>query len=67
MTRWKQERSPRWFYLTTGKWGTAQSGILMARFRNGMKDYAIGNEPVWEMFRTLHRDDEAAIRFFPQA
>lgn len=32
--------------------GTAQSGVLMARFKNGAKDYAIGNHPVWELFRT---------------
>jgi GT2 family glycosyltransferase len=37
------------------KMGTAEQGILMARFRNGAKDYAIGNHPVWELFRTVHQ------------
>ncbi len=32
--------------------GTAQGGMLAARFHNGAKDYAIGNHPVWELFRT---------------
>jgi hypothetical protein len=32
--------------------GTAQHGLLMARFRNGVKDYAFGNHPAWELFRT---------------
>ncbi len=35
--------------------GTAQHGVLVARFRNGTKDYAIGNHPVWELFRTVHQ------------
>jgi biofilm PGA synthesis N-glycosyltransferase PgaC len=35
--------------------GTAQHGILTAKFRNGAKDYAIGNHPVWELFRTVHQ------------
>lgn len=35
--------------------GTAQSGTLEARFRNGAKDYAIGNHPIWELFRTCYQ------------
>jgi hypothetical protein len=35
--------------------GTAQSGLLLARFKNGAKDYAIGNHPVWEIFRTAYQ------------
>jgi poly-beta-1,6-N-acetyl-D-glucosamine synthase len=35
--------------------GTAQHSILTAKFRNGAKDYAIGNHPVWELFRTVHQ------------
>lgn len=33
--------------------GTAQQGELSARLKNGAKDYAIGNHPVWEFFRCL--------------
>jgi glycosyltransferase involved in cell wall biosynthesis len=32
--------------------GTAQHGVLSARFKIGAKDYAFGNHPVWELFRT---------------
>jgi len=35
--------------------GTAQQGVLMARFKNGGKDYAIGNHPVWELSRTMYQ------------
>jgi glycosyltransferase involved in cell wall biosynthesis len=35
--------------------GTAQQGLLMARFRNGGKDYAIGNHPAWELFRAVYQ------------
>lgn len=31
--------------------GTAQRGALSARFRYGIKDYAFGNHPLWEVFR----------------
>lgn len=33
--------------------GTAQRGRLAARFKLGMKDYALGNGPIWEFFRAL--------------
>jgi glycosyltransferase involved in cell wall biosynthesis len=35
--------------------GTAQQGIIKARFLNGNKDYVIGNHPLWEMFRTTYQ------------
>jgi len=35
--------------------GTAQSGAFGARFRNGAKDYAIGNHPLWELFRACYQ------------
>jgi len=35
--------------------GTAQSGALTARFKRGAKAYAIGNHPVWELFRTVYQ------------
>jgi biofilm PGA synthesis N-glycosyltransferase PgaC len=35
--------------------GTAQDSLLMARFRNGRKDYIIGNHPVWELFRAIYQ------------
>jgi poly-beta-1,6-N-acetyl-D-glucosamine synthase len=35
--------------------GTAQRGRLMAKFRTGEKDYAIGNHPVWEVLRAAYQ------------
>ncbi len=35
--------------------GTAQHGITRARFRSGAKDYAVGNHPLWELFRTAYQ------------
>jgi biofilm PGA synthesis N-glycosyltransferase PgaC len=35
--------------------GTAQQGALKARFRMGVKDYSVGNDPLWELFRTLYQ------------
>jgi glycosyltransferase involved in cell wall biosynthesis len=35
--------------------GTAETGVLMARFKNGSKDYAIGNHPVWELARAAYQ------------
>lgn len=35
--------------------GTAEHGILMARFLYGAKDYAVGNHPIWELFRTVYQ------------
>jgi biofilm PGA synthesis N-glycosyltransferase PgaC len=35
--------------------GTAQDSLLMARFRNGRKDYVIGNHPLWELCRAAYQ------------
>ena len=35
--------------------GTAQRGLLMTRFRNGIKDYALGSHPLWELFRAAYQ------------
>jgi glycosyltransferase involved in cell wall biosynthesis len=35
--------------------GTAQRNRFSARFKLGMKDYALGNGPLWELFRTLYQ------------
>jgi biofilm PGA synthesis N-glycosyltransferase PgaC len=35
--------------------GTAQRSVIAARFRCGRKDYAVGNHPVWEVFRGLYQ------------
>jgi len=35
--------------------GTAQHGGLAAKFRTGVKDYSVGNHPVWELFRMVYQ------------
>jgi len=34
---------------------TAGQSVLKARFKLGAKDYAFGNHPLWELFRTLYQ------------
>ena len=35
--------------------GTAERGVLSARFRTGVKDYALGNHPLWQLFRVARQ------------
>jgi glycosyltransferase involved in cell wall biosynthesis len=35
--------------------GTAQHGRVLAKFKDGAKDYAIGNHPAWELFRSVYQ------------
>jgi hypothetical protein len=35
--------------------GTAQHGRIFAKFKDGAKDYAIGNHPAWELFRSAYQ------------
>jgi hypothetical protein len=35
--------------------GTAQRGGLAAKFRTGVKDYLVGNHPIWELFRMFYQ------------
>jgi poly-beta-1,6-N-acetyl-D-glucosamine synthase len=35
--------------------GTAGRSLLKSRFKLGMKDYLVGNHPIWECFRTVHQ------------
>jgi poly-beta-1,6-N-acetyl-D-glucosamine synthase len=35
--------------------GTAGRGLLKSRFKLGMKDYSVGNHPMWEVFRVVRQ------------
>jgi len=35
--------------------GTAQHGRILAKFKDGAKDYSIGNHPAWELFRSAYQ------------
>jgi len=52
MKGWRTRTFPEKVCLHHRTMGTAQSGVLSARFKNGAKDYAVGNHPLWEVFRT---------------
>lgn len=52
MKGWKTRTFTEKICLHHRLMGSAQSNVLLARFKNGAKDYAIGNHPLWELFRT---------------
>jgi glycosyltransferase involved in cell wall biosynthesis len=35
--------------------GTATQGSIRAKFKLGMKDYVVGNHPLWELARTIYQ------------
>ncbi len=37
------------------KMGTGNSSAMMTWFKQGEKDYFLGNHPLWESFRTLYQ------------
>jgi len=55
MKGWNTRTFTDKFCLHHRKRGTAQRGVLMAKFREGALDYALGSHPVWEMFRTVYQ------------
>ena len=42
-------------YLHHRHTGTAQQNVLMAKFKDGAKDYSVGSSPLWEIFRTAYQ------------
>ena len=55
MKGWKTRTFPEKSCFHHREMGTAQGGRLGARFRIGANDYAIGNHPLWESFRTAYQ------------
>ena len=55
MKGWKTRTFTDKVCLHHRQMGTAQDSVLMARFRNGRKDYVIGNHPIWELCRTAYQ------------
>lgn len=41
--------------------GTAGRGVMKSRFKMGIKDYSIGNHPIWECFRTVRQMSMAPL------
>ncbi len=55
MKGWKTRTFTEKVYIHHREMGTAQHGVLRARFKTGAKDYAFGNHPIWEMFRAIRQ------------
>ena len=51
MNGWKTRSFTEKVCLHHREMGTAQQGLLGSRFKIGIKDYKIGNHPLWELFR----------------
>lgn len=55
MSGWKTRTFTEKMCIHHREMGTAQSGVLRARYNYGVKDYAFGNHPVWELCRTMYQ------------
>ena len=55
MKGWNTETFTDKAFLHHRPTGTAQSSTLSARFKRGEKAYAMGNHPLWELFRTAYQ------------
>jgi poly-beta-1,6-N-acetyl-D-glucosamine synthase len=55
MKGWKTRTFTESVCIHHRQMGTAQYGAVKAKFRNGEKDYSVGNHPTWQAFRTLYQ------------
>jgi glycosyltransferase involved in cell wall biosynthesis len=55
MKGWKTRTFTDMVCLHKRPMGTVQSGPVQAKFKYGAKDYALGNHPVWELFRVAYQ------------
>jgi poly-beta-1,6-N-acetyl-D-glucosamine synthase len=55
MKGWKTRTFQGKEYLHHRQMGTAQQGILMAKFRDGAKDYSVGTHPLWVIVRSMYQ------------
>jgi len=55
MKGWKTRTFTEKILFHQRSFGSAQDGELMARFKGGAKDYAVGNHPLWELCRTAYQ------------
>jgi hypothetical protein len=55
MKGWKTRTFTEKVYLHHRATGTSQEALLIAKFRDGAKDYSVGNSPIWELFRTTYQ------------
>jgi glycosyltransferase involved in cell wall biosynthesis len=55
MKGWKTRTFTEKMGLHHRGFGTAEHGVLMSKFKYGVKDYATGNNVIWELFRTVYQ------------
>lgn len=55
MKGWKTRTFTEKAMLHHREMGTAQDGTLMAKFKLGAKDYALGSHWIWEVSRTIYQ------------
>ena len=55
MKGWKTRTFTEKTCLHHRKMGTGNTSAMMTWFRQGGKDYFLGNHPLWEIFRTLYQ------------
>lgn len=55
MRGWKTRTYTEKVCLHHREMGTAQRGAIGSKFKLGMKDYRIGNHPLWEIFRATYQ------------
>jgi biofilm PGA synthesis N-glycosyltransferase PgaC len=63
MSGWKTRTFTEKFCTHYRKIGTAQRGVLASRFKLGVKDYNVGNHPLWELFRALYQMTKSPLCF----
>ncbi len=63
MKGWKTRSYTDKFCLHHREMGTAQRSVLTSRFKLGLKDYAVGNHPLWELFRTAYQMTKPPLGF----
>jgi glycosyltransferase involved in cell wall biosynthesis len=55
MHGWKTRRFAEKVYVHHRHTGTAEQSILLAKFKDGAKDYSVGSSPLWELFRAVYQ------------
>ena len=63
MKGWKTRTFTEKFCLHHREIGTAQRSVLTSRFKLGIRDYAVGNHPLWELFRTGYQMTKQPLGF----
>src|SRR5260370_20740076 len=55
MKGWKTRTFTEKMYLHDRHTGTVQQNVLVAKFRDGGKDYSVGTSLIWELCRTAYQ------------